>query len=281
MYRQNGEKDPEFILDTKTVYGADSSLIGSEHLRHENGLKEYWDGVEQECKRRDITNHKAEIERVLRNLSELNEQLQIKEADFSNHSNVGDFVEGFGEDLGGNSDGGPVCGDNNSSSDFGSNYNYVGNFAEDFGDDLGGDSDRGSVDENTSDTLSGIVGTQNSQRKINRKRRDAQRNVNYNVGPSSKRRRKNKPTPSPSPSPQPPSSPQLPPQSPISLLLSSPQISLPPLPIPPHRDRICNLIVGLLKDEVMVDSAPGVKRRWVEEIEKNINIMYHGLVPKL
>ncbi|CAG8697261.1 5071_t:CDS:1, partial [Acaulospora morrowiae] len=53
----------------------------------------------------------------LRNLSELNEQLQIKEADLSeltskwyksnissNHSNVGDFVEGFGEDLGGNSE---------------------------------------------------------------------------------------------------------------------------------------------------------------------------------
>jgi hypothetical protein len=84
-------------------------------------------------------------------------------------------VEGFREDLGGNSDGGPVYSDNNSSSDFDSNYNDVGNFAEGFGDDLGGNSDRGSVDENTSDTLSGVVGTQNSQRKINRKKRDAPR----------------------------------------------------------------------------------------------------------
>ncbi|CAG8643365.1 17844_t:CDS:2 [Acaulospora morrowiae] len=266
----------------------DNTWVRLERLRGKKGLEEYWKGVEQECKmKRDITNHKAEIERVHRNISELNEQLRIKESDLSvlneqlqikevdlseltskwyksninsNHSDMGDFVEGFEDDLDGNSNGRSVDDDNNSSSDFGSNCNDVGNFAEGFGDDLGGNSDRGSVDENTPNTPSGVVGTQNSRRKINRKRRDApplsrefnlraRRNVNYNVGPSSKRRHKNKPTPSsssPQPpssssSPQPPSSPQLPPpQSPISLLLSSPQISLPPSPIPPHRDRICN-----------------------------------------
>ncbi|CAG8580925.1 4910_t:CDS:2 [Acaulospora morrowiae] len=184
-----------------------SVQVRSERLRCENSLQEYWEGVEQECKmRRDITNHKAEIELVLRNLSELNEQLRIKEADLSeltskwyksnispNHSDMGDFVEGFKDDLGENSNGRSVDDDNNSSSNFGSN------FAEGFDDDLGGNSDRGSVDENTSDTLSGVVGTQNSQQKINRKRRDVpllsrefnlrtRRNINYNVGPLSKRR---------------------------------------------------------------------------------------------
>ncbi|CAG8714056.1 15358_t:CDS:2, partial [Acaulospora morrowiae] len=142
--------------------------VRSEHLRHENGLKKYWEGVEQECKMR--WNHKAEIELVLRNLSGFNKQLWIKEANLSeliskwyksnislNHSNMEDFVE---DD------------NNNSSSDFGSNCNDVGNFVKGFGDDLGGNLDKGSVDENTFDTLSRVVGIQNSQRKINRKRRD-------------------------------------------------------------------------------------------------------------
>ncbi|CAG8481268.1 16610_t:CDS:2, partial [Funneliformis caledonium] len=173
--------------------------------------------------RRILLEYEAERERILFALTEIDEKIRLENVDLAvssskydediseNGSNSKpDFAEGFGGDFGGFSDGDPVEVDNNGLSS----------------DNVGGDS-----------------GSQNPQRKINRKRKRTappltrernlrhQERVNYNVGSPLRKHRRNKPFQQPASSP-PPESSGIP-----FLVPSSPQISLPPLS---PRDIICN-----------------------------------------